>query len=143
MYFSLWSIIFALWIYLTQKKVQAAGVYSLDKIFKDLFKSALLPTFFQKGSSGKRNYFSGHKKVKGFKHPFKEVIVLNPFYNRNKIAEVAKGAKGVYLFEIENKKLAYVGSSFNLYNRVCSYFMPSILANSERRVLRYFNKHGF
>lgn len=33
----------------------------------------------------------------------------------------------------------YVGSSINLYNRVCSYFMPSILSKSDRRVLQYFN----
>jgi hypothetical protein len=39
--------------------------------------------------------------------------------------------------------MAYVGSSINLYNRVCSYFMPSILAKADRRVLRYFNKYGF
>lgn len=49
----------------------------------------------------------------------------------------------MYIFEIESKKIAYVGSSINLYNRVCSYFMPSILAKSDRRVLRYFNKYGF
>ena len=36
-----------------------------------------------------------------------------------------------------------MGSSINLYNRVCSYFMPSILVKGDRRVLRYFNKYGF
>lgn len=40
-------------------------------------------------------------------------------------------------------KIAYIESSLNLYNRVCSYFMPSILASSDRKVLRYFNKYGF
>lgn len=105
----------------------------INKLSKVLFSSALLL----------KNNFSDNNKLKGYNYPFKEVIILNPFYNRNKIAEVAKGAKGVYLFEIESKSLAYVGSSSNLYNRICSYFMPSILANSERRVLRYFNKYGF
>ena len=37
----------------------------------------------------------------------------------------------------------YVGHSVNLYNRISSYFMPSILNTKARRVLRYLNKHGF
>ena len=37
----------------------------------------------------------------------------------------------------------YVGHSINLYNRISSYFMPSILKTKVRRVLRYLNKHGF
>ena len=80
---------------------------------------------------------------KGLKHPYKKIELLDPFNNRLKIAEVAKGAKGVYLFEVNSTKIAYIGSSINLYNRVCSYFMPSILARSDRKVLRYFNKYGF
>ena len=36
-----------------------------------------------------------------------------------------------------------MGSSINLYSRVTSYFMPSILSKADRRVLRYFNKYGF
>jgi hypothetical protein len=36
-----------------------------------------------------------------------------------------------------------VGSSINLYSRVTTYFLPSILSKSDRRVLRYFNKYGF
>lgn len=63
--------------------------------------------------------------------------------NRQKIADVAKGAKGVYIFEVINSNNVYVGSSINLYNRVSSYFMPSILAKADRLVLRYFNKHGW
>ena len=39
--------------------------------------------------------------------------------------------------------MLYIGSSINLYSRVCSYFMPSILAKANRRVLRYFRKYGF
>ncbi len=70
-------------------------------------------------------------------------IIDNPFYNRKLIAEYAKNKKGVYIFEILNKNLYYVGSSINLYSRVCSYFMPSILSKADRRVLRYFNKYGF
>ena len=37
----------------------------------------------------------------------------------------------------------YVGHSINLYNRISSYFMPSILNTKARRVLRHLNKHGF
>jgi len=40
-------------------------------------------------------------------------------------------------------KHKYVGHSINLYNRISSYFMPSILKSKARRVLRYLNKHGF
>lgn len=97
------------------------------------------PVLTNKNNS--KNYNLNPKK--GYNHKHKKFIILDPFNYRSKIAEVAKGAKGVYIFEIEDKKLSYVGSSINLYNRVCSYFMPSILAKSDRRVLRYFNKHGF
>lgn len=90
------------------------------------------------------NSLGYNKKIyKGHNHPAKKYEILNPFSNRSKIAELAKEAKGVYIFEIENKNLCYVGSSINLYNRVCSYFMPSILSRADRRVLRYFNKYGF
>lgn len=112
-------------------------------------------------SSNKGRAFSSNngKPKKDFKDSYKKFEILDPFNNRAKIAEVGKGSKGVYLFtldsttstpfsgrvEIEStdKKMAYVGSSINLYNRVCSYFMPSILAKADRKVLRYFNKYGF
>jgi len=46
---------------------------------------------------------------------------------------------------LTKKKLffRYVGHSINLYNRISSYFMPSILNTKARKVLRYLNKHGF
>jgi hypothetical protein len=94
-----------------------------------------------------KGYKTDSKHYKGYKHPHKKFEILDPFQNRSEIAKVAKGAKGVYLFEVqqlqESKNIRYVGSSINLYNRVCSYFMPSILAKADRRVLRYFNKYGF
>lgn len=37
----------------------------------------------------------------------------------------------------------YVGHSINLYNRISSYFMLSILKTKARRVLRFFYKYGF
>lgn len=78
------------------------------------------------------------------KAPYKyvEINISNAFYNRHQIANVAKKAVGVYIFKSVNGS-CYVGSSISLYNRVCSYFMPSILAKSDRRVLRYFHKYGF
>lgn len=69
--------------------------------------------------------------------------IENPFENRKEILNVAKNKKGIYIFEILNKNLYYIGTSINLYSRVCSYFMPSILNKSDRYVLRYFKKYGF
>lgn len=74
---------------------------------------------------------------------YKKYVINNPYCNRKYIAKISKKEKGVYIFEIEKTKLVYIGSSINLYNRICSYFMPSILANADRRVLRYFRKYGF
>lgn len=75
-------------------------------------------------------------------HKFTKVVVEDPFNNRDQIA-VAKNKKGVYIFEAFTTGSTYVGHSINLYNRICSYFMPSILGTKARRVLSYFNKHGF
>lgn len=83
---------------------------------------------------------SGKNKIP---HKFTRVVVEDPFQNRAKIAAVAKGVTGVYIFEALDTGAVYVGSSINLYGRVCSYFMPSILSKADRRVLRYFNKFGF
>jgi hypothetical protein len=78
-------------------------------------------------------------------HKYTEIFIANIFYNRNEIAAVAKKATGVYIFKTStsNSYSCYIGSSISLYNRVCSYFMPSILAKGDRRVLRYFHKYGF
>jgi len=76
----------------------------------------------------------------------KEYIAINienPFDNRKHIAELAKNKKGIYIFEILDKNLYYIGSSINLYSRICSYFFTSILAKADRRVIRYFRKYGF
>ena len=88
------------------------------------------------------------KKIffEGKNHPVIKVEIMNPFNNRDKIAEVAKGATGVYIFEVINENTAndiYVGVSISLYSRVCSYFMPSILNKADRKVLRYFKENGF
>jgi hypothetical protein len=75
-------------------------------------------------------------------HNFIELFIENAFKNREKIAGHAKNAVGVYIFKSRSGN-CYIGSSISLYNRVCSYFMPSILAKRDRRVLRYFHKYGF
>jgi predicted GIY-YIG superfamily endonuclease len=75
-------------------------------------------------------------------HNYTKIVVENAFINRSQIAANAKDAVGVYIFTAENGA-CYVGSTVSLYNRVCSYFMPSILAKGDRRVLRYFHKYGF
>jgi hypothetical protein len=106
----------------------------------------LLIFIFSKKIKGiyETNSLKYNKKIyKGYNHPAKKYEILNPFNNRFKIAEIAKEAKRVYIFEIENENLCHVGSSKNLYYRVCSYFMPSILSRADRRVLRYFKKYGF
>ena len=108
-------------------------------IFNKVNKNKLMSVI----SSNIRNISYNTSPHKGFKHPYKKFEILDPFNNRIKISEYSKGAKGVYYFYVESKNIGYIGCSINLYNRVCSYFMPSILTRSDRKVLRYFNKYGF
>jgi len=72
---------------------------------------------------------------------YTKIYIEDPFNNRKTILKVTKKQKGVYIWEHNNH--VYVGHSINLYNRISSYFMPSILKTKARRVLRYFNKYGF
>ena len=58
---------------------------------------------------------------------YTKIVIIDPFNNRDKILKIAKGEKGVYIWESLNGKNKYVGHSINLYNRISSYFMPSIL----------------
>ena len=64
-------------------------------------------------------------------------------YDKNPPLELSKTIKinGPDIFVPDNVMI--VGHSINLYNRISSYFMPSILKTKARRVLRYFNKHSF
>ena len=84
-----------------------------------------------------------HENGNGKKHNYVKVLVDDPFNNRDIVLEVSKKQKGVYLWETLDGKHMYVGHSINLYNRISSYFMPSILKTKARRVLRFLNKHGF
>ena len=84
-----------------------------------------------------------HENGKNKKHNYVKVLVGDPFNKRDIILKVTKKQKGVYIWETLDGKHMYVGHSINLYNRISSYFMPSVLNTKARRVLRYLNKHGF
>jgi GIY-YIG catalytic domain/NUMOD1 domain len=100
--------------------------------------------YYSVNSDSEKIIFPSNNSSEDPEHSYyDQIVILDPLNNRSKISEVAKGAKGVYIFEELESNNVYVGSSINLYNRVCSYFMPSILAKSDRRVLRYFKKYGF
>jgi hypothetical protein len=90
-----------------------------------------------------KNFYSTNNKNKNNLPSYIHLKVEDPYNNRKKLAEYAKNKKGIFIFEINDRNYKYVGSSVNLYNRVCAYFMPSILNKADRRVLRYFNKYGF
>ena len=77
------------------------------------------------------------------KEKYVKILVEDPYNNRDIILQVTKKQKGVYLWETIDGNNIYVGHSINLYNRISSYFMPSILKTKARKVLRYLNKHGF
>lgn len=80
---------------------------------------------------------------KNSKYKYTKILVYDPFNNRDIILKITKRQKGVYIWESLDGKQIYVGHSINLYNRISSYFMPSILNTKARRVLRYLNKYGF
>ena len=77
------------------------------------------------------------------KYNYTKVIIEDPYNNRDTIARLAKKQRGVYVWETLDGKNLYVGHSINLYNRICSYFMPSILKTSFIYKWRYLNKYGF
>lgn len=73
---------------------------------------------------------------------FLHIKVKDPYNNRDTILKFTKKQKGIYIWKSLNDEILYVGHSINLYNRISSYFMPSILKTKARRV-RHLNKHGF
>ena len=77
------------------------------------------------------------------KYNYVKVIIEDPFNNRDVILGATKGKKGVYVWKSIEGNNVYVGHSINLYYRISSYFIPSILKTKARRILRYFNKHNF
>lgn len=86
---------------------------------------------------------NNYETNKNFKHEYVKVFIKDPYNNRDIILKITKRQKGVYVWGTLNNKNVYVGHSINLYNRISSYFMSSILNTKARRVLIYLNKHGF
>ena len=89
------------------------------------------------------NNNNDNKEKENNKFKYTKIIVENPYYNRDTILKITKKQKGVYIWETLDGKNIYVGHSINLYNRISSYFMPSILNTKARKVIRHLNKHGF
>lgn len=87
--------------------------------------------------------YNNNNQDKKPEYKYVKVLIQDPFKNRDIILKVTKNQKGVYLWESLDNKQKYVGHSINLYNRISSYFMPSILKTKAGRVLHPFNKHGF
>lgn len=100
-------------------------------------------TIAPSGGSGSKGGKDSNKKRLKSKLEYSKVIVEKAFKNRDIISRLAKKEKGVYVFLTSEGEVLYVGHSISLYNRIISYFMPSILKTKARRVIRYFNKHGF
>lgn len=76
-------------------------------------------------------------------HPHKTVVITDPFNNRKDIILHGKKVPGVYVLTDLITGATYVGGAVNLYARVTSYFMPSIIASGGRRVYRYFKEYGY
>lgn len=87
-------------------------------------------------SNGNKNEFNLNSNIT-------KIEVKDPYNNRDTILKFTKKQKGIYIWKSLNGEILYVGHSINLYNRISSYFMPSILKTKARRVLRYLNKYGF
>lgn len=93
----------------------------------------------------KSDYISSRLNPKEPKPPFdyERVNITRAFYNRDQISKYGKKIPGVYVFQDTTTGAMYVGAAVNLYNRVTSYFMPSIVKGQGRRVYRYFDKYGY
>lgn len=76
-------------------------------------------------------------------YPHKTVVITDPFNNRKDIIANGKKLPGVYVLTDLVTGALYVGGAVNLYARVTSYFMPSIIVVGSRRVYRYFQKYGY
>ena len=91
----------------------------------------------------KIDHVNNEKDPFNSKHDFTKIKIMDPYNNRDMILKIAKKQKGIYIWEKLDNHDMYVGHSINLYNRISSYFMPSILKTKARKVFRIFNKYGF
>lgn len=121
--------------------------FMVEKIFNMLNMKSQLSLYTDMVNNSDNNNVieigNNHDRGKNSKHKYVKILVDDPFNNRDIVLKVTKKQKGVYIWESLDGKHKYVGHSINLYNRISSYFMPSILKTKARRVLRYLNKYGF
>src|SRR5579859_7849477 len=100
--------------------------FSFFKFNKSMnFTNKFIRNYSTDSSNNKTDLVLNVKNIKLLSYNLKQYIIIDPFDNRSSIANVAKQAKGIYIFETTDKNKKYVGSSINLYSRVTSYFMPS------------------
>ena len=100
-------------------------------------------TAFCNVSRTSANYIQSCIEGKDVPPHMKSVVIDDPYHNRKLISTHGKGMPGVYVFQDKETGAMYVGGAVNLYNRVTSYFMPSIVKSGSRRVYRYFNNYGY
>jgi len=81
--------------------------------------------------------------IKDKLYSLKKLKIDQPQNNRKLLLKYLKKQKGIYIFKSLDNTNIYVGHSINLYSRINSYFMKSILETRARRVLKYFYKYGF
>ena len=110
--------------------------HALIMIFFMVMFSIPIKSSVQSNNNKKSSFLFNENEVSTY-------IIDNPYDNRKRIEEVAKKARGVYIFTNKSTIDIYVGSSVSLYSRVISYFIPSILRGANRRVLHYFRDNGF
>lgn len=82
-------------------------------------------------------------KINNYIYNLRKIQLFQPQKNRKILLKYLRNQKGIYIFKTSDDLNLYVGHSINLYSRVNSYFMKSILNSKARKVLRYFNKYGF
>ena len=124
-------------------------IFFMVKVSKNILNVESM--LFSTSKSGTENKFdlnigndnNSDQDNKNSKHKYVKIFIKDPYNNRDTILKITKKQKGVYVWASLDNKNIYVGHSINLYNRISSYFMSSILRTQARRVLRYLNKHSF
>lgn len=69
--------------------------------------------------------------------------ISDPYNNRNKIYEISKGMRVVYIWTYKPKGFCLVGSSSNSVERIINYFSPKRLLSENRRAMEFFSDYGF
>jgi hypothetical protein len=113
------------------------------KLFRVLFNKVTNNNEIIINSINNNNNNNNNENNNNSKYKYTKLLIEDPYNNRDIILRITKKKKGVYIWESLDGKHMYVGHSINLYNRISSYFMPSILNTKARRVLRFFYKYGF